>query len=501
LYRTGDLARSRADGTLEFLGRLDGQIKLRGFRIELGEIESVLLEAPTVSEAVVVARGEAHASRSIVAYLVATRGLTVDVDELRDLARRKLPDYMVPSAFVVLESLPLTPNGKVDRRALPAPERTGRGLRAEYRAPATPREARLASLFESVFEIRPIGIADDFFELGGNSLTGARLATEIQKAFGRRISPAILLRAPTVQTLARAMDEKAATARWSSLVPIQPEGSLPPLFVLHGGAGTILFYQELARALGQDQPVYGLQARGLYGDAPPQSTVEEMAGHYIQELRTVQPAGPYAMVGFCFGAILGFEMARQLRAAGETVGLLVSLDGGAPHYDYSRDPAPPGSTASAASSSRIAREWKKLASLPRGRRLAYVKEKIGNQWISRTMNAQYRVGEWFRERGRPVPAPLRRIYFLVNHGEAEAKYRPKVYPGRMVIFETAGLFRDRNLGWKDLVGGGLEIHEISGSHRGHRDLLTGEFVKALSGDLTRLLRSAAADGKVLRVMR
>ena len=492
LYRTGDRVRYRPDGNLEFLGRLDDQVKIRGYRIELGEIESVLMKHPSVGEAVVVARGEAHASRSIVAYLVPERDEALDVSLVGELARLNLPTYMVPSAFVVLKSLPLTPNGKVDRRALPAPERAERGIRAEYRPPVTSRERRLTSIFESVFEIQPIGIGDDFFALGGNSLTAARVLTGIQKAFGKRISPAVLLRAPTVESLARVVEEEPSKQQWTSLVPIQPEGSRRPLFCLHAGAGTILFYQELARTLGSDQPVYGLQARGLYGDASPQATVEEMASHYIREMRTVQPSGPYALAGFCFGAILAFEMAHQLLAAGETVGLLVSLDGAAPHYDYSADAQTRESSAGASVVSKISREWMRLLALPANRRLQYVRQKVVNQWIARTIKSQYRLGEWLRERGRPVPAAIRRFYFLWHHEETERKYQPKVYPGRMVIFETAGLFHDRNLGWKDLLGEGLEIHEIAGEHKAHRDLLTGDFVRSLSDELTRLLHAVEA---------
>ncbi|MEO8191183.1 MAG: amino acid adenylation domain-containing protein [Acidobacteriota bacterium] len=493
MYRTGDRVRYRADGNLEFLGRFDEQVKIRGYRIELGEIEAVLLDHPSVQQAVVVVRGETQASRSIVAYLVARNDKVVNVREIRELVRGTLPNYMVPSAFLLLDAVPLTPNGKIDRAALPAPDRSGRGLKAEYRVPTNARERLLASILENLFEIRPIGLDDDFFGLGGNSLIAARLSTEIEKKFGKRVSPAVLLRAPTVGSLLRVVDREPETGpSWTSLVPIQTEGSLPPLFCLHAGAGTILFYQELARTLGPDQPVYGLQAQGLYGGAPPQETVEEMAAHYIREIRTLQGKGPYFLAGFCFGAILAFEMAQQLRSAGETLGLLVALDGAAPHYDYSSDPAARPAPSPRSLRSRVVAQWRKFLSLSGRRRLAYVRHKIANQWANRTVAAQYRLGEWFRRRGRPLPGPIRRFYFLWKHEESERRYQPRVYPGDMVIFETAGLFRDRNLGWKNLVGGALEVCEIPGEHREHRDLLSGDFVRALSDELTRLIRSAAS---------
>ncbi|HYT32700.1 MAG TPA: amino acid adenylation domain-containing protein, partial [Thermoanaerobaculia bacterium] len=333
LYRTGDLARYLPDGNIEYLGRIDQQVKIRGFRIELGEIEAVLSQHPGVREAVVIAREDQPGTKSLAAYLIAAEQAPT-LEGLRGFLKEKLPDYMVPGSFVFLKAFPLTPNGKVDRRALPVPDQTRPELGRAYEAPRDELELRLSKIWEKALSVRPIGVHDNFFELGGNSLLAGRLFAQIQRMCRKDLSPIALFQAPTIEQLALLLRSAQSPTSWSSLVPIQSGGSRPPLFCMHAGAGTILFYHDLARRLGPDQPIYGLQAQGLYGKATPHATVEEMAAHYIQEIRTVQPDGPYRLAGFCFGATLAFEMAQQLRAAGFEVGLLASFDGSRPGYRY-----------------------------------------------------------------------------------------------------------------------------------------------------------------------
>jgi AMP-binding enzyme/thioesterase superfamily protein/phosphopantetheine binding protein len=489
LYKTGDLARYRPDGNIEFLGRIDHQVKIRGFRIELGELEAVLARHPAVEACVAVALPDANGDKRLIAYVTAS-GDAPKPAALRAFLKESLPDYMLPSAFVVLDALPLTPNGKVDRKALPVPDLSADGLVRERAAPVNARQRRLVKIWANVLGLSSVGIRDDFFELGGNSLSAARMAIQVEKFLGKRMSPARLIEAPTIEQLARILDEDEKPTRLTSLVPMETGGNLPPLFCMHAGAGTILFYQELARELGPDQPVYALQAQGLYGSVPPHSTVEEMAEHYIREIRTVQPKGPYSLAGFCFGAILAFEMAQQLRAQGQQVSLLASFDGPAPHYEAEAAasmPLPSGQLRS-----RVSRFRRELAGLPFRMKASFVLRTLGNQWIDRTMNAKYRIGEWFRSRGRPVPASIRRVYFLVNHWQAEARYQARVYPGSMVIFLAEGTFADPKLGWEGLVSGGLQVYPLSGENRGHRTLMTAEFVRALSPRLRSLLRGPEA---------
>ena len=493
LYKTGDLARYRPDGNIEFLGRIDHQVKIRGFRIELGELEAVLSRHPAVRACVAVALPDANGEKRLVAY-VAANGKALKPVELRTFLKSSLPDYMLPSAFVALEALPLTPNGKVDRKALPVPDLSADVFGGERVAPENARQRRLSKIWANVLGVRLVGIRDDFFELGGNSLSAARMAIQVEKFLGKKMSPARLIEAPTIERLALVLDEDQKPSALTSLVPLQVGGSLPPLFCMHAGAGTILFYQELARELGPDQPLYALQAQGLYGTHPPHSTVEEMAAHYIREMRTIQPQGPYALGGFCFGAILAFEMAQQLRAQGQGVGLLASFDGPAPHYDSL---VRPSQSEAMRLKSRLSRFRRRFASLPLRKKASFLFRKLGDQWIERTMNTQYQIGEWFRSRGLPVPAKIRRIYFLANHWEAESKYRPKVYPGPMTVFRSGGVVDDPKLGWDSLISRGLEIYAVSEQIRSHRDLMTGKFVRALSPRLKSLLRGSDGSEGVL----
>jgi amino acid adenylation domain-containing protein len=322
LYATGDLGRWSAAGTLEILGRIDQQVKVRGHRIELGEIEAVLAEHPEVSHAVAGA-----AEDRIVAHVVPRDPSSPPSHaELRAHLQARLPAYMIPAAFVFLPALPLLPNGKVDRRALPPPETETRETSGTFAGPSTALEADLVALWESVLGVRPIGTHDDFFELGGHSLLAARLFDRIESRTGRRLPLATLLAAPTVQQLAALLGQEGWSPSWSSLVAIRAEGSRPPFFCVHAIGGNVLNYRKLALHLGPEQPLYGLQARGLDGRPAPAATVEEMASSYLAEIRSVQPRGPYRLGGASSGGVVAFEMAQQLRRAGEEVALLVLMD-------------------------------------------------------------------------------------------------------------------------------------------------------------------------------
>ena len=277
MYRTGDLARFREDGNVEYLGRLDHQVKIRGFRIELGEIEAVLDQHADVLRSVVVAREEQSGDKRLVAYVVCNTESTVSSAELREHARKQLPDYMIPAAIVQLATLPLTPNGKVDRKALPAPKATDFAADVNYVAPRNPVEAKLAGLWEETLGIHPIGVETSFFDLGGRSLLAAQLFTRISRAFGRDLPLATLFRAPTIEKLAAELRDASGTSGYSSLVTIQPLGSMPPFFCVHGGAGSTLFLHRLSREMGPDQPFYGLEPEGLDGRRVRRTTVEQMA--------------------------------------------------------------------------------------------------------------------------------------------------------------------------------------------------------------------------------
>ncbi len=317
LYRSGDRVRWTGEGELEYLGRVDLQVKLRGYRIELGEVEAVLRGAPGVADAVVVVREE-----RLAAYLVGPEGTTPVVAGVREYAGSRLPEYMVPGAWVTLDSLPLNANGKLDRRALPAP---GRGEDA-YVAPRTPVEELLAEIWADVLRVERVGVEDDFFQLGGHSLLAVRLLARVEARTGRRPSLPAFFARPTIAHLAAALGSVRGAPGAGPLVPIRAGGGSRPLFFVHGAGGAVRSYGELAAHLGPDRPLYGLQSRGLDGEAAPLATLVEMAADYCRAVRAVQPEGPYLLGGWSMGGMVAFEMARQLEAAGQRVERLVLVD-------------------------------------------------------------------------------------------------------------------------------------------------------------------------------
>ncbi|HEX2092297.1 MAG TPA: thioesterase domain-containing protein, partial [Longimicrobiaceae bacterium] len=288
-----------------------------------GEIEAALEREGRVRRGVAVVREDVPGDRRIVAYVVAEGG-GLSVAELRSAVKDRLPEYMVPSAFVLLEELPLTGTGKVDRRALPVP---GTDLVANaYVTPRDTLELQLAQLWEEVLGVRPVGVRDDFFALGGHSLLAVRLLAQVERLTGTRLPVAALFAGPTVEQMAGALRAGEAPGVSTPLVPIQPAGAARPLFFVHAAGGNVLGYQALSRYLGAEQPFYGLQARGVEGDEVPRARIEEMAADYLAELRAVQPEGPYRLGGWSMGGLVAYEMARQAEASGEAVELLVLVD-------------------------------------------------------------------------------------------------------------------------------------------------------------------------------
>jgi amino acid adenylation domain-containing protein len=323
LYRTGDQARWLPDGRIDCLGRMDHQVKVRGFRIELGEIETALSACAEVRQCVVVVRQDTPGEKRVVAYVVPHEGHVLQPGRIRRQLRQQLPEYMVPAAVVQLGALPVTPNGKVDRLALPPP---GDEAPAGLIGSVTPRnrlELQLTAIWEQVLGVAPIGVRDNFFDLGGHSLLALQIFGAIEQTFGKRLPMSLLLQAPTIELLADVLNQEGCTIRWDSLVAIQARGTRPPIFLVPGVGGNVLVFAHLAKQLGHEQPVFGLQARGLDGEARPFTRVEEMAAHYVQEIRGVRPKGPYLIGGTCTGGAVAYEMAQQLMGQGEQVTLAI----------------------------------------------------------------------------------------------------------------------------------------------------------------------------------
>jgi amino acid adenylation domain-containing protein len=320
-YRTGDLGVLRADGCLEHRGRKDGQVKIRGNRVEIAEIETALRSLAGVAHAVVVVRRDQREENYLAAYVVA-RGGRLSISELRRGIAERLPEHAVPATFVELDSMPQTPNGKIDRQGLPAPDTTRPELEQTYVAPRSALEERLAALWSNLLGIERVGVQDDFFELGGNSLMAVRLMSKIRADHGMMLPLAVLFQARTIAALADVIARGHELSSWSPLVPIRPQGRRTPLFCVHPGGGNVLGYQEFIAQLHPDQPVYGIQAYGVVEGQTPHTSVHQMALRYIQAMREVQPSGPYYLGGESFGGLVAYEMACQLLQGGERVAFL-----------------------------------------------------------------------------------------------------------------------------------------------------------------------------------
>ncbi|NET57955.1 MAG: amino acid adenylation domain-containing protein, partial [Symploca sp. SIO2E6] len=332
LYKTGDLARYLTDGNIQFLGRRDEQVKVRGFRIELGEIETVLSQHPQVSQAVVAVKGDQASEKRLVGYIVLREPELIPSPELSQFLNSQLPEYMVPATFVVLDKLPLTPSGKVNRKALPAAEVAWKA--GEFVPPRNQVERQLVEIWSAIFNLSSVGVRDNFFDLGGHSLLAVVLISRIREQFGQELSLASIFQNPTIEQLATTLHESRDFCFWSTLLPIQTQGSKIPFFCVSGGIGSAFYLQMLARHLGSDQPFYGLQACGLDGQSEPHTRIEDMAADYIEAIKSVQTEGLYLLGGHSSGGHVAFEMAQQLQKQGDQVALLVIIDISAPDLSY-----------------------------------------------------------------------------------------------------------------------------------------------------------------------
>ncbi|MBZ4423316.1 alpha/beta fold hydrolase, partial [Myxococcus sp. RHSTA-1-4] len=483
LYRTGDLVRWKTDGTLEYQGRADFQVKLRGFRIELGEVQSTLASHPEVYGAAVLVREDRPGDKRLVGYVAAPESL--DMAALRAFLQQRLPEYMVPSALVRLDALPLTPNGKVDRGALPAPDLTSGN---QYVAPRTPTEETLATVWAETLGLERVGAEDNFFELGGHSLLATRLVSRLQKALGRPVPLATLVQHPTVAALAGALDaRREAPASASNLVRLKRgQEARRPLFLVHGGGGGVDAYAELARRLPADQPLYAFRASGLDDGEPPPSSVEALAAHYLPQLRAARPHGPYRLGGWSFGGLVAQELARRLQAEGETVELLVMLDTHAPGTRATPEPDVLGQLAT----------FGELLNLP-WRSLPLDVEKL------KQLDGRERLA-WLVEQLRRLPTGApgldldeteRRFRVFQRLSEAQRNHVPGRYSGPVVLLKATtsidGLTPAVDLGWSAWLDTEPRVLELPGDHF---SMMRPPHLASVAERLTALLRALDSDG-------
>lgn len=501
LYFTGDLGRLQPDGCLEFLGRKDFQVKIRGHRVELAEVEAALAELPGVAAAAAWAAEDASgAERRLVAYLVPLEGAgTLEAARLRRSLAARLPDYMLPSQFVILDRLPLTATGKIDRKALPPPPPERPALEEGFVPAANEVERRLVQIWEEVLGISPVGVRDDYFDLGGDSLQAVELFAAMEKAFGIDLPLSTLLEERTIEGLARIV-ERQRGGRWDLLVAIQDDGSQhPPLFLVPGAGGDVLGFHGLAEHLPAQQPIYAFRSPGLDGRQRPLETVEAVAEVYLEALRARQPRGPYFLGGYSFGGLVAFEMACLLVERGERISLLALFDASAPGHKPKASVQPQDGRQARGRGWR----WHLRAMAQEGPFGAarYVAGKARNRFtdlrrkVGRRARWRYRrLRRWtlalacrlLLRLGRPLPRAWRHRYVEDVNRRAGARYQGRPYPGSVVLFRRKGVHQDDFAGWGRLVQGGIDLVWVP--VRNHLDLFKEPHVKELALEVQRRIR-------------
>ena len=482
MYKTGDVVSYLHDGNIQFIGRADHQVKIRGYRVEMAAIEATLLQHPTVHQSVVTSREEHSGDKYLIAYVVAVPGTEPTVEKLRHFLEERLSHYMVPKIFVMLSALPLTSNGKVDRRALPVPDQSRAIGDEEAIAPRDMLEFRLRQIWEDLLDIFPIGIWDNFFELGGHSLIAVRLMAQIQKTFSQEIPLATLLEAQTIEEMANILRQQSEPIPQSLLVNMHPRGTKPPYFLIPS-TGEVIEYADLVRyfrEIDPDQPLYGLRTPGMYEEQDLYTEIQPMAAHFIEEIRTVQPEGPYFVGGSSMGGLVAFEVAQQLEAQQQKVGLLVLVDTVAflPDEDHA---------------TLLFEKTKDFVPLSKD----HLKQLNTDEQITHFLE-QAKLTNWL-----PGDVEFSKAQHLLNlfmtNVQAGRRYTPKPYPGRITLFratevdsekvspEVYAMLQEPTLGWSK-VAGGVEIHMVPGSN--HRNITREPYVRSLVEQLKGCLDKA-----------
>ncbi|MCX6248516.1 MAG: amino acid adenylation domain-containing protein [Bacteroidetes bacterium] len=467
-YKTGDLVKYLPDGTVAFLNRIDFQVKIRGFRIELGEIESVLLQVKGIKENVVIVREDASGEKMLIAYYTLENKSAISHKELRQHLKERLPDYMIPAAFVAMEKFPLTSTLKIDRNALPDPDLNVSRESTVYVGPKTQTEQKLARIWGSVLSQKKIGIHDDFFEIGGHSMIAVSLMLKIEKELNIRLPLASLFERSTIHLLAELIDQDSESIEWRSLVPIRPTGTKKPLFLVHGLGLNVLLYTTIINFLDPEQPVYGLQAKGLNGIDTPLDTLEEIASYYISEIQSIDKEGPYALAGFSLGGRIAYEMARQLEEMGKEISFLGVLDataeGSVTHQPFlerhlyrinymmryvSWNIASFFKEPNETKFSVIRRRWKGLVKRVRGLDIKIDEKEI----VSKGKKSE-------------LPKYLRKVHGANRRANRNFFIRP--YNGTVHLFkaqkQTFYIPEPETYGWDRVARGGVVVHEIPGEH-------------------------------------
>lgn len=501
LYRTGDLVRYFPDGNLEFIGRLDNQAKLRGYRIELEEVQSVMRQHPGVMESLVMVREDVPGNKCMVGYVVPRQG-QLEAEELKGHLRERLPEYMVPSVFVTLDSLPRSPNGKVDRKLLPAPNDVRGGTRSDPVEPRTPLEHTLLSIFKEILGVDRIGIHDNFFELGGHSIMATLLIRKFRKTFQQSYSMQAFFSAPTVAGMAETLEAVKSRGNiritYSPLAPLKTTGVNPPLFAVHPGGGGVECYARLCQYIDPEQPLYGIQSPGLtqvMDGGKEWTSLSDIAATYVRAIAGVYPEGPVFLAGYSGGGSIAFEMAQQFVRSDREVAFLGLLDSvGDAHWKSSPR------LREKSLESHLDEEWIALLRTVRERE----NRALADQELHLTAQAAEKIEpalrlQWacdlLKKEGRlPLDLDFKHIQFVVNRRLNRARfmleYEPEVYPGKITLFRTDQLYSkepDPVRDWCVFSAQPITILRVPGEHF---TFLEEPHVKAFAAELNASLIEA-----------
>ncbi|WPU95686.1 amino acid adenylation domain-containing protein [Mucilaginibacter sabulilitoris] len=447
MYRTGDLGKMMPDLNMEFIGRVDNQVKIQGFRIELGEIENVLKGCHLICNAVVLAKDDQQGKKRLIAYVMPEGG-KFNKEAVMDYLRVKLPGYMIPSVWVEMEILPLTSNGKIDRKSLPDvhPQDV---VTAEAR-PATETELILQSIWQECMGIARIALNANFFELGGHSLKAVQILSKFEKRTGKGFQISVLFKHPDIESLARFIDDDDQDIVFTSLIPIKPSGSKAPLYIIHGEGLNVLNFSELANCIDKDQPIYGLQAKGLNGIDEPFDSIPDIAAHYLEEILRHNPDGPYILAGYSFGGYVAVEMNRQLSVLGKKVSMLIMFDTNAEKTEY--------------------KDWYKLFPKKVKRNIPKLLTFIRNS-VTQPVNTFKNQSQQAAK--KRLAKESEKFYQQIGiikekHLAAFRKYQLKPFDNKVYLFRADICVHyvndEQYLGWKKYARNGVEVLQVPGDH-------------------------------------
>lgn len=493
LYKTGDLAVINDNGEVECLGRTDFQVKIRGFRIEPEEIENQINKIEGINNSAVIAKEDGTGFKYLAAFIVNDAEKLIDISQIKNFLFSELPEYMVPNTYTFIKSLPLTPNNKIDRKALQSYQDELQVETKEIKNASTMIEYRLKKIFEDVLQKKNIGVKDNFFDIGGHSLLAAKLFAKIYEEMDIKLPLAILFQAPTIEELALELDKHDNSFSFSSLVPIRIGGSKPPLFLVHGAEGNVLLYRNLAKYLDIDQPVYGLQSQGLDGLADFNPNFEVVASHYIEEIKKLQPVGPYLLGGYCLGGTLAMEMSNQLMAAGDSVLLLAMLEAYNIQSNIKALKFPYNYIHKV---QNVYYHLKNLNSLEKNDRKVFLTQKLETSKFRWKVRFKNLLGKIKNDEQLLNKYPHLKVQKI--NDEAQSKYIPRKYKGDIVLFRPKSEFvglSDKHYGWRNIVDANIELFELPVNPHG---MLVEPYVKQVASRLTEAINKVVVDDSSIK---